>query len=609
MSTLVKLSDYVMDFLVARGVRHVFMLPGGGAMHLDDSLGRCAALDYTVFMHEQALAIAAEAFGQYTNVPGVGLVTSGPGSTNAITGVAAAYLDSTPCVFISGQAKRPDLKMDSGVRQMGSQEVDIVAMVSPVTKYAVTVMEPDQIRYHLEKAWHEATSGRMGPVWIDIPLDVQAAQVEESRLAGFSPAPAAADPSRLDRVVAETVTLLNGAERPAILAGNGVKLAGSEELLHRFAETNGIPMLLTWKAIDCLDHQHPLNFGSPGIMGCRAANFIVQNCDLLLILGSRLEPSVTAFDAAGFGRNARRVMVDVDEAEIRKIGRLDVPVVADAGEFLRALCARQSEVVARDREPWLTYCRRLRERYPVVLEEYRSEDDINLYVFTDMLFEQLADDDVITPESSGAAGEVTYQAMRVKKGQKIKNAAGLGAMGFGLPYAIGACIASEGRRTVLINGDGAFQLNIQELETVVRLQLPIKMFILDNDGYGSIMATQRNMFDGCYVGSSPDSGLTLPDLCAIAGAYGIRCDEAVSHRELVDAIARTLEGDDPVLCRVRVSQSHVTAPRVQAMKTSDGGMVSKPLEDMWPYLPPGEVAENMIAEQPQPNRSRGRGEP
>jgi acetolactate synthase I/II/III large subunit len=591
-----KLSDYVMQFLAGKGVKHVFMLPGGGAMHLDDSLGRCAALEYTCFFHEQALAIAAEAYGQYTNFPGVGLVTSGPGSTNAITGVTAAYQDSTPCVFISGQAKRPDLKGDSGVRQMGSQEVDIVAMVSPVTKYAVTVLEPNEIRYHLEKAWHEATSGRMGPVWIDIPLDVQAAQVEESQLSGFSSTAAPSDAPRLAREVVAIVALLNAAERPVILAGNGVKLASAQDVLCHFAETNGIPVLLTWKAVDFLDYDHPLNFGSPGIMGCRTANFIVQNSDLLLVVGSRLDPSLTAFNSARFGRNAKKVMVDVDAAEIRKISPVDVPVIADAGDFLRAMCARQADIQARDRGEWLAYCRRLKERYPVVLEEYRTSDDnINLYVFTDVLFGQLAADDVITPESSGAAGEVTYQAMRVKKGQKIKNAAALGAMGFGLPYAIGACIANNRRRTVLINGDGAFQLNIQELQTVVRLKLPVKMFIFDNNGYGSIMATQRNLFDGRYVGSSPDSGLTMPDLCAIANAYGIRCEQAARHRDLPDAIARTLDGNDPVLCRIRVSQLHVTAPKVQAMRTPDGGMVSKPLEDMWPYLSSEELAANMIA--------------
>lgn len=594
----IKLSDYVMNFLVEKGVKQVFMLPGGGAMHLDDSLGRCEGLAYTCFLHEQALAIAAEAYGQFTNSPGVGLVTSGPGGTNAVTGVAAAWIDSTPCVFLSGQAKRSDLKGSSGVRQMGSQEVDIVSIVAPITKYAVTILEPTEIRFHLEKAWHCATHGRMGPVWLDIPLDVQAALVDAADLRGYQPPPVEASPELIRPEITNIIDMLNAAERPVILAGNGVKLANAEEALIQFAETHQIPLLLTWKLIDCLDYDHPLNFGSPGIMGCRAANFIVQNSDLLLVIGSRLEPSVTAFNAAAFGRNAKKVMVDIDAAELRKIGGIDVPVVADAGDFLRALNARQSDFLARARDEWLAYCLRLKAKYPVVLDEYlQCSDGINLYVFTDMLFRKLASDDVITPESSGAPGEVTYQAMRVKKGQKIKNAAGLGAMGFGLPYAIGACIASNRRRTILVNGDGAFQLNLQELETVARLKLPIKMFILDNGGYGSIVATQRTHFEGRLVGSEPGSGLTMPDICAVAGAYGIRCEQAATHEELPAAIARTLKGQDPALCRVLVTRTHVTAPKVQAMKTPDGSMISKPLEDMWPYLPAEELASNMVEQE------------
>ena len=596
---MIKLSDYLFQFLAEKGVRRVFMLPGGGAMHLNDSLGRCPAIEYTCFLHEQALAIAVEAYGQFTNSPGVGLVTSGPGATNAITGVAAAYIDSTPALFISGQAKRPDLKGDSGVRQMGSQEVDIVSMVSCITKYAVTILEPAEIRHHLEKAWHLATSGRKGPVWLDIPLDVQAAQIDENLLQGFVPdVPKEEKIQKFDHSVGQIIELLNASERPLVLAGNGVKLADAQQALCRFAETNQIPMLLTWKTIDFLDQDHPLNFGSPGIMGCRTANFLVQNCDLLLVLGSRLDPSITAFNHAGFGKNAKKVMVDIDEAEIRKISGIDVPIVSDAGEFLLALNVRQTDVSPHTRTEWLSYCLRLKSKYPVVLEEYRhSGEKINLYVFTDMLFEQLSPEDIITPESSGAAGEVTYQAIRVKKGQKIKNAAGLGAMGFGLPYSIGACLASNRKRTILINGDGAFQMNIQELETVVRLKLPIKMFIFDNNGYGSIMATQRNMFDGRYVGSEPGSGLTLPDLSGIAKAYGIRFERATCHQDLPDVISRTLKGDDAVICNVLVSDNHVTAPKVQAMKTPEGSMISKPLEDMWPYLTPEELSENTIVKQ------------
>ena len=588
-----KLSDYVFHFLEGKGVKRVFVLTGGGAMHLDDSLGRSERIEYTCFLHEQALAIAAEASGQFTNFPGVGLVTSGPGATNTVTAVTAAYFDSTPVVMISGQCKRQDLKGDSGVRQMGSQEVDIVSMVSGVTKYAVTVIEPATIRFHLEKAWHLATTGRMGPVWLDIPLDVQAAAIDESSLEGFVPESNVKHSPTVEQA-SKVAALLATAKRPLVLAGNGIKLAGAEADFRRLIESLGIPAVLTWKAVDFLDHSHPLNFGSPGIIGCRTANFLVQNCDLLLVIGSRLEPSITAFNSAGFAPHARLVMVDIDEAEIRKTRRADVPVVADAGEFLRALVACLPTAF-NDLSRWLDYARGLKVRYPVVLEEYRKPgENIDLYVFTDALSDQLAPDDAITPESSGAAGEIIYQAIRVKEGQKIKNAAGLGSMGFGLPYAIGACLAT-GKRTVLINGDGAFQLNIQELQTLSRLGLPVKMFILDNDGYASIRATQRNLFGGFYVGSGTGSGLTMPDIAAVAGAYRIRTEHAETYEDLAGAIGRTLAGSDPALCVIRVSQVQVTAPRVQSMKTPEGGMISKPLEDMWPYLAPEELRGNMIA--------------
>ena len=591
---MIKLSDYVMNFLVSKGVRQTFMLPGGGAMHLDDSLGRNSGLSYVCFLHEQALAIAAEAYGQHTNTPGVGIVTSGPGATNTVTGVAAAFIDSTPCFFISGQAKRADLKTGTGVRQMGSQEVDIVSIISPVTKYAVMVVEPAEIRYHLEKAWHCATTGRMGPVWLDIPLDVQAAAIDESELRGYTPDDDSAAGENVAAAAGQIINMLKSSKRPLVIAGNGVKLSGGVDELYRFVETNSIPVLLPWKTIDMFDYNHPLNFGSPGLMGNRAANFIVQNCDLLLVFGSRLDPSITAFNSADFGRNATKVMVDIDEAEIRKIKNITLPVVADARQMLSALNAKQGELSPSGNSGWLAYCAGLKAKYPVVLEEYRKcTDGVNLYIFTDELFKQLTAEDVIVPESSGAAGEVTYQAMRVKLGQKIKNAAGLGSMGFGLPYSIGACIANDRRRTILINGDGAFQLNIQELETIVRLKLPVKMFIWDNNGYGSIMATQRNLFGGFYVGSEPSSGLTLPDVCAVAKAYGIRTASVENHETLENTIAQVLAGNDPVLCRIRVTPSHATAPRVQAIKLPDGNMMSKPLEDMWPYLDEAEVKNNM----------------
>ncbi|MBN3033557.1 MAG: thiamine pyrophosphate-binding protein [Candidatus Saganbacteria bacterium] len=584
---MIKVSDYIMNFLVSRGITMVYMLPGGGAIHLVDSLGRCPKLKYTCFFHEQALAIAVEAHGQHLNSPGVGLVTSGPGSTNTITAVAAAYIDSTPCVFISGQAKRSDLKGKSGVRQMGSQEVDIISMVSCITKYAVTIMEPGEVRFHLEKAWHEATTGRMGPVWLDIPLDVQGAMVDENVLQGYVK-PAPPEPKLpLDRIVAA----LERSKRPLILVGNGVKLSGASAAVRNFAEKHRVPMVLTWKTADFLGYDHPLNFGFPGILGSRYANFIVQTCDLLLVLGSRLDPSLTAFNSRDFGRNASKIMIDIDAAEINKIENVDLRVIADVKTAVSALT--ELTIKLPDHAEWLAHCARLKKRYPEVNDGAEPADGVDLYRFTAELCRQLKPDDIIVPESSGAAGEVTYQALRVKFGQSVKNAAGLGSMGFGLPYAIGSCLALGGRRTVLINGDGAFQLNLQELETVRRLRLPLKMFILDNGGYASIANTQRNMFNGFIVGADASSGFTLPDICAVARAYKLRPAEIMSGQDLKTGIAEVLTGAEPVLCRLKVRSDQPVMPRVRAMKLPGGGMASKPLEEMWPDLPAEELEENM----------------
>ena len=584
---MVRLSDYVMDFLVSKGVSKVFMVTGGGAMHLNDSIGRCEKLEYICFMHEQALAIAAEAYGQHTNFPGVGLVTSGPGSTNTITAVAAAYLDSTPCFFISGQAKRSDLKGETGVRQMGSQEVDIVSMINCITKYAVTIMNPKDIRFHLEKAWNEATTGRMGPVWLDIPLDVQGSKIDETNLHGYKTPKLSESELPLNQIT----VAFERAKRPVILSGNGVKLSGASDIVREFAEKYQIPMLLSWKMADFLDNDHPLNFGFPGVLGSRYANFIVQNCDFLLILGSRLDTSMTAFNSSNFGRNAFKIMIDIDKAEINKIENIDLRITEDISVAMGAI--KELSILLPEHSNWLEYCTKIKKRYPIVFEDILADGAVDLYLFTDELFKQLCSTDIIVPESSAAAGEVTYQAMRVKFGQSIKNAAGLGPMGFGLPYAIGSCLALEGRRTILINGDGGFQLNIQELETVRRLHLPIKIFIWDNDGYDSIRNTQRNLFDGCIVGADSSSGLTLPDAIAVAKAYKFRTAQISRNSDLKTGIEEVLAGKDPVLCNIKVKHNHLTIPRVRAMKLPDGGMVSKPLEDMWPYLPSEEITENM----------------
>ncbi len=595
---MVKVSEYIMDFIAQKGVRHIFMLPGGGAMHLNDSLGRNKKLTYICNLHEQACAIAADAYSQYTNDLGVALVTTGPGGTNTITGVAGAWLDSTPVLFISGQVKRPDMIGERGVRQMGFQEIDIVSVVRPITKYAVTVMEPSSISYHLEKAVYLAKHGRPGPVWIDVPLDVQAAMIEEIDLKSFDASEVLqnTEGEALVDQVSRAIELLNQAERPVILAGNGIRLSHALGDFFRLINALNIPVLTTWKAADFLPEDHPLYAGRPGAVGQRGANFTQQNADWLLIIGARLDLGQTAYSHSNFGRGARKIMVDIDATEIHKMQmKIDVPVISDAGDFLREFKSQLSKIEKKDPSKWLRRCKEWQARYPVVLPEYWDcRGFVNDYVLIDILSEELSGNDLLIPGSSGACSERTMQAIRVKEGLRIFNSQGIGSMGFGIPAAIGGCIASDGKRTVCIEGDGGFAMNIQELETVKRLGLPIKFFVLNNGGYGSIQMTQKNYFAGNYVASARSSGLTLPDVVAVSKSFGIPAATIADQARIRERVQEILETEGPVVCNVIVSPEQVTAPRVSSRQLKEGSMVSMPMEDMWPFLEKEEFIANML---------------
>jgi acetolactate synthase I/II/III large subunit len=599
----VKLSDYIFQFVAELGIKHVFMLSGGGAMHLDDSLGRCKQIEYVCNLHEQACAIAAEAYAKVTSDLGVALVTTGPGGTNSITGVAGAWLDSTPCLFISGQVKRPDLKGTSGLRQLGVQEVDIVSLVAPITKYAVTVTDPSSIRYHLEKAVYLARRGRPGPVWIDVPLDVQAAPIDESTLPKFEPeseTSALFDESRMREQVAQVVELLNQSERPLLLAGSGIRLARAGSDFLALVDRLAIPAeAATSLGIDLMPGDHPLFFGRPGPIAPRYANFILQNCDLLIAVGARLDMAMTAYAHEKLARGAKKVMVDIDPAEIAKMKTtIHVPVQADAGAFLRELLKRtepNSEYHPRDCSAWISRCRQWRERYPVVLPEHREPGGmVSTYHLTEVLCQEMNGDDVIASGSSGNAIELFHLCFQHKAGQRVIHTRGLGAMGFGIPAAIGACLAAGRRRTICLDGDGGFHLNIQELETVARLKLPIKFFVINNNGYASIRISQAGYFQGRLCGADPTSGVTLPDLLKISEAYGIRAVRLADQNDLRPRVAALLNEPGPLVVDVMVPPDEVRAPRVISVPRPDGSMVSKPLEDLWPFLPRDEFLSNMI---------------
>lgn len=593
-----KLSDYLMRFLADRGVKHVFFVPGGAAMHLNDSLGREKRIEVVSNLHEQASAIAADAYGKVANGLGVASVTAGPGGTNAVTGVAAAYLDSTPCLFFSGQVKRADLKGNTGLRQLGVQEIDIVSIVSPITKYAVQVTEPNSIRYHLERAYHLAMTARRGPVWLDLPLDVQAASIDPESLPGFVPGERAhIEAPDLELQVANTLALLDGAERPVLLAGNGIRLAGAQAEFLRFAERMQIPILTTWLGLDLVPDTHPLFVGRPGSIAPRGANFALQNSDWLLGVGARFDMALTGYAHDRLARAAKKVVVDIDAAEIGKLRtHIDVPICADASAFFAQALRQTDRAPLRDRTPWLSRCAEWKRKYPVVTPGHRAmRDKVSTYIFSEALSQELDEGEIVASCSAGAAIEIFLLAYQAKAGQRVFHARGLGAMGFGLPAAIGACLAAGRRRTICVEGDGGFSFNVQELETVSRMKLPIKVFVLSNRGYSSIRTSQNRYF-GQLVGADDTSGLSLPDPVKLAAAYGLATARIDTPARLPEQIREVLATPGPVLCEVVGPDDEPRTPSLTSVQRPDGSMMSKPLEDLWPFLDRAEFRANMLIE-------------
>ena len=591
---MIKVSDYIIRRLEELDVPHMFMLPGGGAMHLNDSLGKSDKIWFVCCQNEQGAAIAAEAYARVTNKPGLLMVTTGPGGTNALTGVAGAWLESTPMVVISGQVKRLDMIRDQCLRQQGMQELDIVSVVKPITKYATVIDEPHTVRYQLEKAIYLATHGRKGPVWLDVPLDVQASQVDENSMMSYEPFEVPA-PS-LDRQVVRIIEALNEAERPVVLLGGGIRHAGALHLLPELLDTLRIPVLTSWNGLDLVEDSYKFYYGRPGGLGHRYANFIQQNSDFFMSIGSRLNLLQTGYNFDGFARAAVKIMVDIDKNELSKINvRPDIPVCSDAKRFIEALLVHKREIKAKPRQDWLDYCEGVKEKYPMILPEYwQQKEYVNTYCLVDTLSEQMTGDDVYVSGSSGSCIDISMQAFRVKKGQRVFCTKGLASMGYGLPSAIGACLASGKRRTVGVNGDGGFVMNIQELETIRRLNLPIKIFVLANHGYGAIKATQTNVFAKHFVACDEESGLSLPHPARIAAAYGLHTEVINSNDELQDKVATVLNYDGPVICEVHTPITLTAMPKQVSYKRKDGQMESKPLEYMRPLLSDEEMAGNMI---------------
>ena len=598
-----KLSDYVVRFIADQGVKHVFVVTGGGAMHLNNSLASETRLVPICNSHEQASAICAESYAKVTNHLGVCMVTTGPGGTNAVTGVAGAWLDSTPMLIVSGQVKRPDRMFDKeghplGMRQLGVQEIDIVSIVKPITKYAVTVLEPSDIRYHLEKAIHLAMSGRPGPVWIDIPLDVQASPIDESTsLRGFEPAEIADTTSgQLKNEVKQLIEKLNQAQRPLLFAGNGIRLAHAEAEFEELRTLLQIPTVATWCAADLVPSGDATYVGRPGSVAARGANFALQNSDFLLAVGVRLDFAITGYAPQNLAREAYKAAVDIDPAELAKLHPyLQQPICADARTFFQEMLRQRDSIRLGDFSAWNARCADWKTRYPIVADEHRRCDSkVSIFNLAEVIGTEVQPDDLLVSGSSGSGIEIFLLACPTRNGQRIYHTAGLGAMGYGLPMSLAVCIGGGYRQTILVDGDGGFQFNIQELETASRLKLPVKFFILNNDGYASIRASQTGYFGKPNIGCDERTGLTVPDMSKVAAAYNIPSVVIANQKNLREDVKRVLAMEGPVIVDVHVIPDEMRAPRLQSYQKPDGSFVSKPLEDMFPFLPREEFLANMI---------------
>ncbi len=593
-----KLSDYVADKVVELGVGHVFMVTGGGAMHLNYSLGKHQGLECIFNHHEQACAMAAEAYCRCTNKLPLVNVTTGPGGTNAITGVYGAWTDSIGMVVISGQVKYETTVRSTGLplRQYGDQEVDIIQLVRTITKYSVMVTDPKTIRYHLEKAFYLAQSGRPGPCWLDIPLDIQGAQINADELAGFDPAVEASPKPGTDLTVAipRIIELLRSAQRPVLFAGGGVRISGCHDAFLELVDRLGIPVVTGWNAHDVITNDHPFYVGRPGTVGDRSGNFAVQNADILFVLGSRLNIRQVSYNWKSFARKAYKIWVDVDELELKKPSvQADFPVVTDLQTFIPALLQAGYPGPTVAHREWLEWTKVRQTKYPVVLPEYWDSNKVNPYCFMEALFARLPENQVVV-SANGSACVTSFQTANIKKGQRLWTNSGCASMGYELPGAIGACKSTGNATTVCLAGDGSIMMNLQELQTIATSNLPIKIFLLNNSGYVSIFQTQKNFFNGDEVGAGPNSGVGFPNFERLSYAFGLSYVRCSRHDEMSRCIEQTMAQPGPAICEIVIDENVPFAPKLSSKQLPDGKIVSPLLEDLAPFLPKDELASNML---------------
>lgn len=591
-----RVSDYIADFLADKMITQIFTVVGGGAMYLNDSFGHHSRLHCLYNHHEQACAIAAEGYARVNNKPGVVCVTSGPGAINALNGVAGAYMDSIPMLVISGQTKSSLTVKASGLklRTLGNQEFNIMSAIGEMTKYGEMITEPEKIRYVMEKAYYLAVTGRPGPCWVDIPLDIQGAMIDTEELCGYEPEETT-DEIR-EKVMREVTERIKGAKRPVIYAGNGIRISGGYQVFRELIDRLQIPVVTCWNSIDLIENENELFAGRGGTMGDRAGNFAVQNSDLVLAIGTRLNIYQVGYQVETWAREAYTIVVDVDPEELKKpTVRIDLPICTDAKMFMEKLLLRiPMEGIEKNKE-WIKQCNCWKKKYPVYNPETGMEEDcVGIYRFIHELSSSLEPSE-ITVAANGSASVVGSQTYVIREGQRFLMNCGLSSMGYDLPAAIGACVANGKKRIICIAGDGSIQMNLQELQTIVTNKLPIVIFVINNQGYHQIRLTQRNIFKNKLVGVGPESeDLGFPDFEKIAFAYEIPYYSCRNDDETSRVLEKVLGENGYVLCEVFASTSQAFEPKSATRRLADGTLVSPPLEDMAPFLSREELRENMI---------------
>lgn len=590
-----RVADYIAALVAGHGVKHFFTVTGGGAMHLNDAFSRNKELHGVCLHHEQACAMAAEAYCRLSGRLALLNVTTGPGGINALNGVHGAWTDSIGMLVISGQVKQETMATSYALklRQLGDQEADIVAMVQGITKYAVVLRKKEDVRFVVEKALHLAQSGRPGPVWIDVPMDIQGAQVEPETLHGFTPEPEASVPD-----VREVAEILRSAKRPVIMPGTGVRISGAYGDFLELVERTGFPVATAFNAHDVLPDDHPAYVGRPGTVGDRAGNFAVQNADVVLILGCRLNIRQISYNWENFAPDAVKIMVDIDPAELAKPTlKIEKPVCADLRAFIPALVHELGNFAPSEaQQHYLAWCQERHHRYPVMQPEYADDArGINPYIFADKLFDAAGETDVVVTANATAC-VTTFQAAKLKAGQRMFSNSGSASMGYDLPAAIGAAYAAPERRIICLSGDGSFMMNMQELQSIFAQNLNIKIFLLNNAGYSSIKQTQSAFFSDNMFGCDATNGVTFPDFRTVAAAFHLPVHHAASHAELPGVLAEVLVTAGPQFCEITLDPAQGFAPKLSSRKLDDGRMVSSPLHDMAPFLSREELAENMWSE-------------